>query len=261
MTKSEKSENFENSGMTKYEYIDNVRQNLFKYINSHGTSVRAIAEAAQLPIPTLSSILYGKVSDCRLNTLIALAKALNLSIDELVGLGTMPPIVYESVNICKELPEHARYAIVWYIKHQQAVHNMQPKGSHIVSVMHPRINNNGNLKISGLYSTIDISGMDKEVCRKVFWGIQLEVGFYMPYYSPYDILLIANDRNPTIAENSVILLDDNIFIAKRQVEDGIVKFYSIRDKKFRVLESECQEVIGYIAAVAKSGEFVEEGRI
>ena len=45
----------------------------------------------------------------------------------------------------------------------------------------------------------------------------------------------------------LIRTDGNLFIAKRKIEDGIVKYYSIRDDKFRLNESEVDEVIGYIA--------------
>ena len=74
----------------------------------------------------------------------------------------------------------------------------------------------------------------------------------MPTYSPYDILLIANDRNAKINENVLIRTDGNLFIAKRKVENGIVKYYSIRDGKFRLSEDEVDEVIGYIPVVINS---------
>ena len=44
---------------------------------------------------------------------------------------------------------------------------------------------------------------------------------FMPTYSPYGILLIANDRN--------------------------AKYYSIRDDKYRIDEKDVDEVIGYVA--------------
>ena len=38
-----------------------------------------------------------------------------------------------------------------------------------------------------------------------------------------------------------------MFLAKRKVENGLVKYYSIRDGKFRLNEDDVDEVIGYIA--------------
>ena len=66
-------------------------------------------------------------------------------------------------------------------------------------------------------------------------------------YSPYDILLIANDREPHINENSLLRIDGQLRIAKRKVENGSAKYYSIRDGKFRIDEKDVDEVIGYVA--------------
>ena len=71
----------------------------------------------------------------------------------------------------------------------------------------------------------------------------------MPAYSPYDILLIANDRDAKTNENVLIRTDGNLFLAKRKIENGIAKYYSIRDGKFRLDEDNVDEVIGYIAHV------------
>ena len=45
----------------------------------------------------------------------------------------------------------------------------------------------------------------------------------------------------------IIKTDGNLFIAKRKVENGLVKYYSIRDGKFRLNENDIDEVVGYIA--------------
>ena len=70
---------------------------------------------------------------------------------------------------------------------------------------------------------------------------------YMPIYSPYDIILIANDRQPHPNENSLIRIDGYLYIANRKIENGVAKYYSIRDGKFRINESEIDEHVGYIA--------------
>ena len=49
------------------------------------------------------------------------------------------------------------------------------------------------------------------------------------------------------SENVLIRTDGNLFIAKRKVENGLVKYYSIRDGKFRLNENDIDEVVGYIA--------------
>ena len=64
-------------------------------------------------------------------------------------------------------------------------------------------NHNGNLKITTNYRHIDITDIGEEYRSKVFFGITMPCDHYMPTYSPYDILLIANDRNAKINENDI----------------------------------------------------------
>lgn len=56
----------------------------------------------------------------------------------------------------------------------------------------------------------------------------------------------------------MIIMDGNLFIAQRveETENGekVIKYYSIRDKKFRAYERDVDEVIGYIACVENRQE-------
>jgi hypothetical protein len=79
----------------------------------------------------------------------------------------------------------------------------------------------------------------------------------MPIYSPYDILLIANDREPIANEKSVLIRGDNLYLAKMMKVDGVKKFFSIRDGKFRVNADDVQEILGYIAATVVDPECYE----
>ena len=95
---------------------------------------------------------------------------------------------------------------------------------------------------------IDITEIDKEYSCKVFFGITMPCDHYMPAYSPYDILLIANDRQPTPHENSLIRVNGCLFIAKKKNNE----YFSIRDGKFRLNEHEIDEHIGYVACTIRN---------
>ena len=111
-------------------------------------------------------------------------------------------------------------------------------------------NQNGNLKITTDYKHIDITDIDKECSCKVFFGITMPCDHYMPVYSPYDILLIANDRQPTVHENSIIRVNGCLFIAKKKNNE----YFSIRDGKFRLKEHEIDEHIGYVACTIRNDD-------
>ena len=231
------------------DYMSAFRKNLFMYVDEKDITIKEISETADIPFSTLNSFLYGNTNDVKLSTAVKLAKALKISIDELVGAETISDVSRESIAICRNLPDNAVYLIRWYIRYIDSLNKKNEPHRRYVSIMELECNHNGNLKITTNYRHIDITDMGEEYRSKVFFGITMPCEHYMPTYSPYDILLIANDRDAKENENVLIRTDGNLFLAKRKIENGIAKYYSIRDGKFRLDEDNVDEVIGYIAHV------------
>lgn len=246
MKKEKLMEISRNLSADREDYMAAFRRNLFKYVDDKDITIRDISDAADIPFSTLNSFLYGDSKDVKLSTAVKLAHALNISIDELVGADTINGVTRESIAICRNLPENALYLVRWYIRHINNMNKHNDQNRRYVSVMQLECNQNGNLKITTNYKHIDITDVDKEYRGKVFFGITMPCDHYMPAYSPYDILLIANDRQPHQNENSLIQIDGCLYIAKRKVENGVAKYYSIRDGKFRIDEKDTDEVVGYI---------------
>lgn len=229
------------------DFMSAFRKNMFMYIEEKDITIKDISEEADIPFSTLNTFLYGDSKDIKLSTAVKLAKALNVSIDELIGAETINEVSRESIAICRNLPDNAVYLIRWYIRYIDSLNKKNEPHRRYVSVMELECNHNGNLKITTNYRHIDITDIGEEYRSKVFFGITMPCEHYMPIYSPYDILLVANDRNAKINENVLIRTGGNLFLAKRMVENGIAKYYSIRDGKFRLNEDDVDEVIGYIA--------------
>lgn len=232
------------------DYISAFRKNLFMYIEDKDITIKDISEASGVPFSTLNTFLYGDSKDAKLSTAVKLAHALGVSIDELVGADTINSITRESLSICRNLPDNELYLIRWYIRYIASLNKNNEPNKRYISVMELECNNNGNLKITTNYRHIETTNIHEEFRSKIFFGITMPCDHYMPTYSPYDILLIANDRNPT-TENSLLRINGSLYIAKRKVEGGIAKYYSIRDGKFRLNESDVDEVVGYIVGFIK----------
>lgn len=229
------------------DFMSAFRKNMFMYIDEKDITIKEISEEADVPFSTLNTFLYGDSKDIKLSTAVKLAKALNVSIDELVGAETINEISRESIAICRNLPDNALYLVRWYIRYIESLNRKNEPHKRYVSVMELECNHNGNLKMTSNYRHIDITDIGEEYRSKIFFGITMPCDNYMPTYSPYDILLIANDREPYLNENSLLRIDGQLRIAKRKVENGIAKYYSIRDGKYRIDEKDVDEVIGYIA--------------
>ena len=233
----------------KHNYMKSFRKNVDMYVSEKDITLREIAEMADMPFETLKNFLYKESTDCKLSTAVKLARAFNVSIDELIGAETINDVSRESIAICRHLPDNALYLVRWYIRYIESLNKKNEPHRRYVRVMELECNHNGNLKITTNYRHIDITCIGEEYRSKVFFGITMPCDHYMPTYSPYDILLIANDRDAKENENVLIRTDGNLFLAKRKVESGNAKYYSIRDGKFRLNEDNVDEVIGYISHV------------
>ena len=102
----------------------------------------------------------------------------------------------------------------------------------------------GSLKPSNDFDLIDISDIPLDKRAKIFMGIKIPCDHYMPLYSPYHVLLIANDRHPRPSEACLIASSGSLWLVK--LDKG--KFYSLRDGKYRCDEDYIDELVGYVAA-------------
>lgn len=235
-------------------YINSFRENMFMYISDKDITIREIAEKADISFNTLNSFLYGNSQDCKLANAVKLAKALNVSIDELVGAETIPELSRESLALCRNLPENDLYLIRWFIRYIHDLNEKTEPNKRYVLVMQPDIDNNGDLLITTKYTQVEITQLQEPVRSKAFFGIQLGCDYYMPYYSPNDVIFVANDRPPKVNENVVVRVGKYLFVVRQKNENGVTKFYSIRDGKYRIDKNNNIEIVGYIANILKNTE-------
>lgn len=235
----------------KQNYMSAFRKNIDMYIAEKDITLREIAEKADISFDTLKTFVYGDSKDCKLSTAVKLSRAFHVSIDELVGAETVLPEARECMALYRNLPDNEKYLVRWYVSYINTLNKKNEKGHRYISVMQLECNHNGNLKITTTYSHLDITDIDEEYRYKVFFGIKIPCDHYMPLYSPYDTLLIANDRNPLSSENCLIRMNGNLYIAKRKVENGHVKYFSARNGKNELNENDIDELVGYIAYVVK----------
>lgn len=227
------------------------RQNLFTYLKDHEITLSNLAEASGVQQGTLNSFLYGNSKSVRIDNVVKLSKALNVSIDELVGSNTIPQLSRESLRMCRELPSNDLLLVRWFIRYLYKLNQNLEPNKRYVSVMMPSQTNNGDFEVTADYEKIEITDLKEPLRSKIFMGFHIICDHYMPHYGPGDVILIANDRPPKPTEHAVVRVGKYLFIIKRKIENGVAKYYSIRDGKYRIDEDEVEELIGYIAYTIK----------
>lgn len=234
-------------------YIDSFRKNLYMYIDRKDITLSEVAELADIPISTLKTFLYGNAKDCHLSTAIKLARVFHVSIDELVGAGTITPQTCKTLQLVRQLPESYTYFIHWVTRYHYDLLTSNQVTEHSIEVMFAECNDLGNLKATNNVDVLDISSIDKDLRPKIFMGVRIPNNMYAPIFFEGNVLLIANDRNPRPTEKTLILVDDNIFFAyrKEEIEDGqkVINYYSVRDGLKRANNSQIKFEVGYVTKI------------
>lgn len=233
-------------------YIDIFRKNIDMLMLQHDYTIKETAEIADISFDTFKTFLYDKeAKDCRLSTAVKLARAFHLSIDELVGAGTLDPKGLENIKIYRDLPLGARSFIDWQLQNQKFLHEKHGNRK-MVNVMLPLCSNSGSMKQTNDYELLDISHLGDELVYKIFLGIKIPCLHYLPHYTEGDVLLIANDRDAMKGENTVIMFNDNLVITNRVVESGVEKYYGLRDGRLRPIDPTQLQVVGYVAKIIRA---------
>lgn len=228
-----------------------LRANIEYYIGEKNITIRELAEIADVNLETFKDFLY-KGKACKLNTVVTIAKALGITVDELIGCGSMTKRERAIVQNVRNLPESISYYVEWAVDfmHKQYT-ELKPKKK-AVNVLKP-ICEDGYMRMSNDFELMDISHYDDDIRAKIKLAIKMPCEHYMPYYLPDSILMIANDRPANFHENCLVFSSGSLWILKRKEEtiDGnkVINYYSIRDGKIRCTEADIDEVIGYICKV------------
>lgn len=235
----------------RVDFMSAFRTNVLMFKDSMEISVSMLAEKSRMPPETLRTFLYNDTRDAKLSNAVCLARALNVSIDELIGADTIPALTRESLAICRNLPDNDLMLVRWFIRCLDDLNRQNEPNKRYVTVMLPEENNNGDCKLVSKFEKLEITDLQEPLRSKIFIGFKIISDYYIPYYFPNDIILIANDRPAKPNEHVVVRAGDYIYIVRRIVENGIAKFYSIRDNKYRIDENDVDELIGYIVCSKK----------
>lgn len=238
------------------DYMSSFRKNLYMYIDQKEITLAEVADQADISMSTLRSLMYGDAKDCHVSTVVNLAKALNVSCDELLGSGTISPQTCESLQLVRQMPESFTHFVRWAIHYHYKKMTSGAVSPKSVEIMNAICCENGNLKMTNDFDIIDIGNLGDDVRPKIFMGIKIPCEHFVPDYYPGDILLLANDRSSKRSEHVVVTVGDYMWIVNRkeEIENGakVENYYSLRDNRKRPSNDDAGIVIGYVTGVIRN---------
>ena len=246
---NQKQENiYLNLASNRENYMTAFRENIVYLKKKKGWSVRILAEKAGMSEDTLNTFLKSAGKDCNLSTAVKLARALDVSIDELVGAETSAKETRDCIAYCRVMPPHFVYLIRSYIGHIYKLFCKTGKEEFPIIVIMPECRS-GHLQTTNVTSSINISHLDRDIRAKVAHGLKIPCDHYEPYFMPGEIILLAVDRDGKDGEICVISHDGNYYIVRKKqyILNGTKRWKYISlftDREF--LKEEIDDKLGYV---------------
>lgn len=232
------------------DYMSSFKHNIDMYVEEKDITLREIADVADIPYKTLTNFLYSSSKDCNLSTAVKLARAFNVTIDELVGAGTIEDDTRECVALARNLKDHHRYVIRSYVRHQYKLHGDVPANCKQISVMLPECHN-GHLKTTNITEALNIDHLQPDIRSKVCLGLRVPCEHYEPHFMQNEIILLATDRDGLNNERCVISHGGNFYLCRKKIEivNGTkkVSYISLMDGHSKMFDyEEIDDKIGYV---------------
>ena len=235
-------------------YMESFAKNIKAMEKYNGFSAEKLSEISNISLDTAKNLVSSKATDCKLSTAIKLSKIFGISIDELVGCGTMRPEMFKIIEVLRKLPKHEYNILMFYINRLEKINlndtNDLPEN---INVLLPKCTN-GALKWVEEWERLNIKKLDPDIRIKSFMALKVPCYHYMPVYSSGDILLLANDRQPINGEHCVIELNGYMYITRCVRTGGKYVLNSIINDKAKACSADLNRIIGYVSCVIPSDE-------
>ena len=228
-------------------YMSSLRDNVGLLRTEKKWSVRVLAEKANISEDTLNTFLKGTSKDCNLSTVVKLARAFGVTIDELVGAGTMSDGTRECVSRCRVMPQHFVNLARSYIRHiYKLFEKTDSKEPRLVMLPECR---RGHLQTTNVTTEIDISHLQKGTISRIAHGLRIPCDHYEPYFFKDEIILLAVDRDGQDGEICVISHGGEYYIVRKKmyIENAQKKWKYMSlftEKEF--LKEEIEDKLGYV---------------
>lgn len=232
------------------DYMSAFRKNIFRFIEEKDITLSDISEAADIPFSTLRTFLYGTTNDCKLSTAVKLAKAFGISIDELVGAGTIEDGTRTTIALARTLKDHHRQVIRLFAKHQYELHGNVPPTSKQISILLPECKN-GHLETTNITEAVNIDHLPSNVRADACLALKIPCDHYEPFYLKGEILVLGAHRLGYDGERCIISKNGKMYICIKKIEtiDGVkkTKYISLLTGKNVLFTSdEIDDRIGYV---------------
>ena len=186
-----------------------LSKRLKEILNEKKISLEYYAQLSGVPMETLRNIYYGRTSNPNIKTVMAMAEALDMTINSLLGVeNTSNNEERKLVAYYRSCGEHGKNVILNIAKYEAGLMNEGHEGLHQHKILCLKAEQ--DMFIGNLYdldNPYEIYTNKKEA----YMAFETMVNDAAPTYCRGDIILIEN-RFPRSGEHGVFVKDEKIFV-------------------------------------------------
>ena len=211
-------------------------------------SIQEVAEMSELPYETVRNIYYGKVTDPKVSTLMALSNALGLSVNHLMGDTSYNKEEKELLSLYNKASERGRAVIRLFAKVEcDLTEKERQSDTYIVPCLIPIGTVEDGIKYHNCDS-IKIEVSDP----KVYLAIEITTNYFATAYCKGDRILLEN-RFPKSGERAVIMKDGIAYFRLYIEEESGIKLRCLNGNGEDIVIKRADEIscIGTCIGVAR----------
>lgn len=184
-----------------------LSEKLRELLDDRDMTFAQLSEQADIPLETVRNLYYGKVKDPKLSTVMAISKALNVSVNFLLGESVFSDDEVEMILNFRKCGKHGKSVLLLLSKYEAELAQHEKKDSHKHRI--PCIVPVGDVKDGVPFQgseTVDLNVSDPSA----FLAIQVNNNNFSPVFCKGDKVLLA-DRFPQNGERAVFTKDCMIY--------------------------------------------------
>jgi len=182
----------------------------------------ALSELSGISLGTLNKLLAGATEDPKLSTLLALKKALGVSMDEMLGVGTSPIIDVALMEKYSALDRSGRETVDYIINKEYTrvarEREAKPYTLENPSIRRIKLFNTAASAGTGVYlsdsDSSDISVYSNPITDAADFAVRVSGDSMMPKYHNGDILLVEQTEQVSEGELGIFTVDGEAFFKK-----------------------------------------------
>lgn len=225
-------------------------QQLRKIAARRNLTIQQLAEMADIPLETMKNLYYGRVADPKVSTMLRLSKALDLSVNYLMGDIIFSDDERKLVHAYRKCGNHGKSILqmIGRYESQASKRERESFGKHRVTCLVPV----GHIYDGAKYSTCDVSEVYTDN-NNAYLAVQLVNNCFAPVYCYGDKILLEN-RYPRSGERALFAKDDIMYIRQYIESDGkyILKSLNAHGEDFIFKRMDTMHCIGTCIGIIRA---------